>query len=118
MYHNDIPDLESISDRRYENIFPVNQTTNSGYHFYNIIKSIRFNPDDLDPSLYFKFNVNRRAPYTALSYSLYGSINMWWLICVINNIDNPITFIEPGTIIKVIKKQYVSTVIDNIKNQL
>lgn len=118
MYHNDIPDLGSISDNRYENIFPVNQTSINGYHFYNIIKSIRFDPSDLDPALYFKFNVNRRAPYTALSHSLYGSIDLWWLICIINDIDNPIKFLEPGTTIKVIRKQYVSTVIDTIKKQL
>tara|TARA_R110002110_G_scaffold16764_11_gene72173 strand:- start:964 stop:1323 length:360 start_codon:yes stop_codon:yes gene_type:complete len=118
MYQNDIPDLESISNNRYENIFNVATTEENKYYFYNISRAIRFDDTSIDPAYYYKFIVNRLAPYTALSHTLYGTMELWWLICVINNIDSPVKFLTPGTTIKVIKKQYVSTVIDNIKRQL
>ena len=118
MYQNDIPDLESIGSNRFENIFNVEKTETNGYYFYNILKTVRLVVDDLDEKYYFKFNVNRIIPYTSLSYIFYDTIDLWWLICVINNIDNPVEFIDPGTTIKVIKKQHVSTVVSAIKNQL
>jgi hypothetical protein len=37
---------------------------------------------------------------------------------VSNNIDNPVEFIEPGSTLKIIKKQYISNVISAIKQQL
>ena len=118
MYQNEITDLDSLSELRYENIFKVNQTEENKYYFYNITKTIRFSPTDLDPRYFYKFKVNRIIPYTALSYNLYNTMDLWWLLCVINNIDNPVVFLEPGSIIKVIKQQYVSTVVDMIKKQL
>jgi len=118
MYQNEITDLEDISDLRYENIFKVNQTETNKYYFYNINRTIRFQPADLDPKYYFKFRVNRIIPYTALSHNFYNTMDLWWLICIINNIDNPIEFLQPGKIIKVIKQPYVSTVVDMIKKQL
>ena len=118
MYQNEITDLDSLSELRYENIFKVNQTEENKYYFYNINRTIRFSPADLDSKYFYKFRVNRIIPYTALSYNLYNTMDLWWLICVINNIDNPVEFLKPGAIIKVIKQQYVSTVVDMIKKQL
>jgi hypothetical protein len=118
MYHNEIEDLDKIGSLRYENIFKVNQTETTGYYFYNIMRTVRITPDDLDNRYYFKFNVNRVIPYTVLSYNFYNTMDLWWLICVMNNIDDPVQFIKPGTTIKLIKQQYVATVVDIIKKQL
>jgi len=118
MYQNDIPQLESIGSNRFENIFSVNQTEENGYYFYNILKTVRVTSNQLDEKFYFKYNVNKIIPYTALSYNFYGTTDLWWLICIINNIDNPIEFITPGTTIMIIKKQHVSTVVSAIKKQL
>lgn len=118
MYHNEIPELESISSQRYENVFNMSQTEDNGYYFYNLIKSVRLTYDDLDEVYFFKFKVDRVIPYTALSFNIYGTTDLWWLICVINGIDDPVKFVEPGVTLKIIKKQHVSTVIAAIKNQL
>lgn len=118
MYQNDIPDLESIGSNRFENIFNVEKTETNGYYFYNILRTVRLTSNNLDEKYYFKYNVSKVIPYTALSYELYGTMDLWWLICVINNIDNPVEFVEPGTTLNIIKKQHVSTVVSAIKNQL
>lgn len=118
MYQNEQSDLPKIDESRFENIFKINKTETNGYYFYNIIKTIRIDPDKIDTKYFYMHRVNRSTPYTALSYQLYNNIHLWWLICVVNDIDNPVEFIEPGSVIRVVKKQYVSSIIDTIKQQL
>jgi len=118
MFQNEQSDLPSIGPTRFENILSVHKTETNGFHFYNLLKTVRFNIDDMDTRFYYFHRVNRLTPYTILSHSLYGDMHLWWLICVSNNIDNPVEFIEPGSTLKIIKKQYVSNVISAIKQQL
>lgn len=118
MYHNDIPQLEPIGSNRFENIFSVHKTSENGYYFYNILKTIRLTTNDLDDRYFFYFKVDRTMPFTVISYNFYETMDLWWLICVVNNIDNPIEFIEPGTTIKMIKPQHVSSIVSAIKKQL
>lgn len=118
MYQNQVPSLPPLGNNRYENLFQINQTEDNGYYFYNLARTVRINPDDIDIKYYYFHRVNKSAPYTVLSHQLYGSINLWWLICIINNIDNPVEFLEPGSTIRVIKQQYLATVLSSIKQQL
>lgn len=118
MRRNEIPDLSNLSDTRFENIFNMSRTDDRGYYYYNIMKTVRFDPDELDTNFYFKFTVDRHMSWTALSHRMYGSIDLWWLICVINNIDNPIKFPAPGTVLKIIKKSEVSAVVGAINKQI
>jgi hypothetical protein len=116
LYTYQIPNLPALSEYKYENIFKVFQNT-EGYYFYNIIKKISF-PDDIDQDLYTIERPIRTMPYTALSYDFYKTIDLWWLICLVNKISNPLSLIEPGTELKIIKPIQVSGVIDKIKEQL
>ncbi|MHA1690372.1 MAG: hypothetical protein ACTSU7_01915 [Candidatus Heimdallarchaeaceae archaeon] len=36
-----------------------------------------------------------------ISYRVYGIERYWWVICLVNNIENPLEDIEEGSIIKV-----------------
>jgi len=112
---NDIADLPQLESFRYENLFNVYQNNNDQY-FYNILSKVNF-PTNLD-STYFDTYVipNRNMPYTLISYKLYGTILLWWLICSANNITNPVFYLEPGTKIKVLKPDLVSAVVRLINN--
>jgi len=118
MYRNEIDELENLSEYKYENIFKVFQTETNKYYYYNITRTVRVATEDLDKTFYYKHKVNRSISYTALSYSIYGTIDLWWLICIINSIDDPVSFITPGTEIKLIKPKQVRNIIDTIKKQL
>lgn len=39
-----------------------------------------------------------------ISYRHYGTVNYWWIIMLLNNIDNPLTDIEVGSILKIPSK--------------
>tara|TARA_X000001382_G_C3168493_1_gene178694 strand:+ start:358 stop:732 length:375 start_codon:yes stop_codon:yes gene_type:complete len=109
--HNDIDELSNLSDNRYENIF--NMGTNNNYFFYNIIKTIKF-PEELDSSIFDYKIINQTLPYTAVSYNVYGTQNLWWLILLSNNITNPVDVITPGTRLKIIKSKFVKDIINTI----
>lgn len=109
---NEISDVHSLHDFSYERIFNVYK---DGDHYgYNILKAVRI-PEDLDPTVFTYVNIVGSMAWTALSFQEYGSIRLWWLICVTNGILNPVLLPEPGTIIKVIKPEYVRDIIEQIK---
>ena len=109
--HNDIDELSNLSDNRYENIF--NMGTNNNYFFYNIIKTVKF-PKELDSSIFDYRIINQNKPYTSVSYDVYGTQNLWWLILLSNNITNPVDVITPGTRLKIIKSKFAKDIINTI----
>lgn len=116
-FHNQITDLNSIDKFRYENIFKVYQTSNSNHYFYNILTKVHI-PEDLDPSVYYEILINDRRPWTIISFGEYGTMNLWWLIVLANQIDNPILFPPSGSKLKIIKKEYISQILNSISTQL
>lgn len=113
-YRNQIPELTSLSDLRYENIFKVYQRSD-GLFFYNILKKISF-PDNLNENIFYYITVNERMPWTTISYNAYGTIELWWLIMLVNKLTNPINV--PKGNIKILKQEYVRPVISQIQSQL
>jgi hypothetical protein len=115
-YRNKAPILSKLSEYKFENIFKVYRNT-EGYFFYNIIKKISI-PDDINVDMYDALRLNRKLPYTAISYVNYNTIDLWWLICLVNKIRNPLELLEPGTLLKIIKPVHIPQIIDEIKSQL
>lgn len=105
---------------RYENIFnlyEVENDNNDKYVFYNILSKVSF-PDDLNPSIFEYYVVKDKIPLTTLSYNIYGTQHLWWLIMILNKIKNPVKLMESGSIIKVIKVDYLDIVFDTIKQKI
>lgn len=108
---NNIVGLEKLDDYRYENIFNV--YVENTHYFYNIMNTLTFENLDNEEYYYF-YKVDRYIPWTLISYENYKTIHLWWLICICNNIDNSTKFPEVGTILKVIKPDYIPDVLDHI----
>lgn len=115
-FQEDIAELGILEQYRYENIFKIYKTGDKDFFYYNILKKIKI-PDDIDNNLFNTVAYNSALPITTLSYRIYGTTYLWWLIMVVNNITNPAK-IEAGTRIKFIKKEYLKPIIDSIKQQL
>lgn len=116
--------LEDLNDFSYENIFNVyleahndGDKMNPSHFAYNILKAVKM-PPDIDPESFVYVEIVGKIAWTQLSFLEYGTIRLWWLICITNGILNPVTLPEPGSVIKVIKPAYVKTVISTIKSQI
>tara|TARA_R110002051_G_C8478277_1_gene461202 strand:+ start:50 stop:361 length:312 start_codon:yes stop_codon:yes gene_type:complete len=97
----------------YENIFSKHSTS-SGHVYYNILKTINF-PEKLPISVVDDYTVTGALPYTVLSYKLYKTTKLWWLICLVNKIKNPVKLLAPGTKIKIIKPNIVGSILGQIQ---
>jgi hypothetical protein len=114
-YRNEIDNLPPIGDTRYENILKVGMCDK--YYFYNIIKKISL-PDNIMTSAYYEAHITAALPWTTLAHQIYGDQNLWWLICIINNIQNPTTNPVLGEKYKFINPKYVNTILSEIQRQL
>ena len=110
LIQNNVPVLPSLESFRYENIFNVYQNDSSDY-FYNILSKVNF-PNNIDSTYYDVYTVpHGNMPYTLISYKLYGTILLWWLVCSVNKVQNPIFYPAAGTQLKYLTPQYVRQVL-------
>lgn len=110
-YQNAISELPKLSEFRYENLFKVYKIDD--YYIYNIINTLKLD-DKLDADFYYTYRVRRPMPWTIVSYENYDTIELWWLICILNKIQNPVQFAESGTDLKILKSEYVRVIVDRI----
>jgi hypothetical protein len=114
---NEIEDLETLDSDRYENIFNVyefNKGDEDSYYYFNILKKISIDDSNIDPEVFYYVKVDRKLPWTSISYNLYGTQHLWWLILLFNNIINPTTLPKIGDVYKVIKKEYVNDIVSQL----
>ena len=82
--------LPNLDNTRYENIFKlytVEKDKNSSYYYYNILNKVII-PDNIDQSLLGTINLDRKLPWTTLSYKIYNTTYLWWLIVLLNKPKN------------------------------
>jgi len=112
---NSITELEQLKSTRYSNIFKLYKNE-SNIYFYNLLQSI-YLPENIDDTLVYYQQISTRMPWTSISFNAYKTIDLWWLICLTNKVYNPVKFPENGTVIKIIKPQYVSNILDEIRRK-
>lgn len=119
LYQNQIAGLPALARDRYENIFKMyNITTENGTstYFYNILNKVQI-PANLDKTVIGKITTTSDMPWTTLSYKLYGSIFLWWLIFLLNKPKDIFT-VKSGVTYMYILPEYIDDVITNIQSQL
>jgi nucleoid-associated protein YgaU len=115
-YQNAITSLPNLNTFRYERIFKMYSTDQNQY-YYNLLQSI-FLPDEIDDSKVFYLNVKQNLPWTMISFNAYGNIELWWLIMLTNKIYNPIKNPPVGSVLKLIKPEYIAEILKEISNSL
>jgi len=115
-YQSKIKDLPALSRQRYENIFKLYKN-NRGQYYYNINKTVVF-PENIDDTKISYITVKQKQAWTTISYHVYKTIELWWLICLLNKIENPLKHPEPGTVLKVLNYDAVNDVLIEIQNQI
>ena len=116
LYQDDISSLPALDITRYERIFKVHTASKEDkqFYFYNILNKIEF-PDNLQYDLLELYTAKSDEPLTTSSYKLYGDIDSWWLIYLLNKstIGNSF-FLKGGTQVQVIRSELRSMVYESI----
>tara|TARA_R110002020_G_scaffold36323_10_gene109014 strand:+ start:1126 stop:1548 length:423 start_codon:yes stop_codon:yes gene_type:complete len=116
LYQDDISSLPTLDITRYERIFKIHTASKDDkqFYFYNILNKIEF-PDNLQYDLLELYTAPSDEPLTTVSYNLYGDIDSWWLIYLLNKstIGNSF-FLKGGTQVQVIRPALRSMVYESI----
>lgn len=88
--------------------------TSEGIPFTLKNRSIAF-PDDADNPIYGIKYIAENIPWTVLSYSLYGAIDYWWVLCTLN--PDQVFYAEEGSEIRYVLPEYIQDVIATIREQ-
>ena len=115
-YQNSIPVLPQLNSFRYERIFKM-FTTEQNQYYYDLLQSL-YLPDNIDDTTVYFMHVQENMPWTTFSFKAYGNIELWWLILLVNKIYNPLQPATSGMILKIIKPEYVSSILQEISNAL
>ena len=110
----DIEELVSLSSHAYEQIFTVFK--DDEFYAYNLLKTVNI-PSNLHEDVFYYATVVGTQTWTQLSYTFYGTIRLWWFICLVNKIMNPVILPESGTVLRIIKPEYVNDILDQISAQ-
>ena len=111
-----IAELESLSRNLYENIFNITLIDNSdkSFYAYNLLNKVVF-PETLSSEFIEEINLTSDKPWTMLSFELYGTIELWWVIYLLNKPDY-IFKAKAGTAYKYIKTKYITNTLQQITN--
>lgn len=84
---NEVGELQALSKNLYENIFKVNLIDgDSPLYFYNLLNKVVF-PDNISDEYVDEIILQNDKPWTTLSYELYGTIDLWWTVYLLNKPD-------------------------------
>lgn len=114
MYQNSIPQLPRLSPEKYENIFNVYVDNDSRY-YYNLLQAVNF-PTNLPNGVFKIYTVSPGDTLPYISYKLFSTIHLWWIICLTNNIDNPTVNLEPGTTLKILNDSIIKLIVKEINS--
>lgn len=95
MRQNQIKGLAKLSIENYENIFNIYQEED-GMYYYNLLNTIQF-PPNLPATLFNNYVVKSGDTWPFISHKAYNNPNLWWIIILANNIQNPVSIVPPGT---------------------
>jgi hypothetical protein len=116
-YQKNISSLQKLNEYQYENFMRMYLTEDNQY-YYNLQSFSIYFLDELDTSAYYEIQLNKQMPWTSISYNEYRTIDLWWLIVLINKIYNPLEFPKAGSKLKILFPQYVRTVLTKLNNEL
>ena len=116
MKQNDITDIEvrRLKSQNIENVFNIYENED-GQYFYNLLRTVNF-PKDLNPLFYDQYVVKPKDTWPVISWKAYKNVKLWWLLCSLNNIQDPLGELPPGKVIKVLKNDLVQEVLAEIRN--
>jgi hypothetical protein len=84
--------------------------------FLNIFRSYVANEDVYsDVSFFQDYEVSNGEYWDNVSYNLYNTPFLWWVIALLNNVTNPFEELEDGQQLIVLREDYVYTLTSDLE---
>jgi len=80
-----------------------------GTKFLNIFRSYSINDSvKNDIVFYDTYEIDNKDFWENIADKVHDNINLWWVVCLINNVINPFEELEDGQNIKILRNYYIS----------
>lgn len=84
--------------------------------FINIWRSFSLNDDATTNILYYDtYEVGSDAWWDNISYDIYGTPELWWVVAMMNDVVNPFEELEEGSNIKYLREDYLYVLFKDIE---
>ncbi len=104
-----------ISGEKYERNLPLYQDADQRY-FYNLLQTLSL-PTKLPLEYYGSYTIRYGDTWPLISYNIYGSTNLYWLVLEANKILDPTLPLIPGTDILFFIKDLASAILTQLNTQ-
>ena len=111
MKQSQIQDLPPLLPSTYENIFNVYTDENNMY-YYNLLECVLI--PELPVNYFNTYTITPKDSWPMISYKVHGTTALWWLVMQLNNIINPTLPLQTGQILRVLKNDYVSSIVSSL----
>lgn len=101
------------------NIFNVYTKSVDGFiqYAYNLNRGLVIRGVNNIPAQYLDYyTVDNRDNLNLISYKVYGTINLWWLIAKINNITDATITLKPGRKLIIVGTDSVNKILNMLKS--
>lgn len=84
--------------------------------FMNIFRSYIINDEVFtETNFYNTYEVGNGEFWDNVSWNLYETPYLWWIIAILNNTVNPFEELEDGQILKVLRQDYVYSLVKDLE---
>lgn len=84
--------------------------------FMNIFRSYILNDSVFtETALFNTYEVSNGEFWDNISYNIYETPYLWWILAILNNTVNPFEELEDGQIIKVLRSDFVYTLVKDLE---
>jgi hypothetical protein len=114
--NNEISNLPKIPSTRYENIFNVYTFVkeDKDFYFYNLNNKVQL-PVNVDNNYLNTIVLDRTLPWTTLAYRVYGDMNLWFILYIMNKQSSTPSFTANiGESLIYIKPEFISAVLSKL----
>ena len=97
-------------------LFNILRDTVDDEKFLNIFRAYSINSSILaDTTFYTTYQVGHDEWWDNISYALYGTPRLWWVLALMNDVVNPFEELVEGTNIKVLRAEYLYTLFKELE---
>ena len=106
---------EDLANTSQLKLFNILQDENN-VKLQNVWRSYSLNELITDETIFYQtYEMNDDDWWENVSYQYYDSPNLWWVLCIMNNVENPFEEIEPGQETKVLRENYLYQLIKEME---
>lgn len=112
MKQNQVSELSKLPAGNLENIFNVYQE-DGGMYFYNLLQTVVF-PQNLPANAFNFYTIKHGDTWPFISFKTLNNPNLWWIILLANNLQDPTEKMIPGVTIRIPVLDIVQEVVNQI----